>query len=140
MPYRHFVAQAHIIHGDLRQEQVRPLEHADALPTKGRRGRKEEHCSVTHPHKDLTWTCKLREAPEGAALELLQGVRICKGATGRVRMGANGKSTGLPEELPAAFSACEFSIRFGSLCFEQASRVRIRLSLRRDSCASGVCI
>ena len=40
-----------------------------------------------------------------------------------------------PDEVPAAFSACELSICFGSSCFMTPSMVLIRLSRRRDICA-----
>jgi hypothetical protein len=46
-----------------------------------------------------------------------------------------GHEGGSPDEVPAAFSACELSIHFGSSCFMAISMVLIRLSSCTDTCA-----
>src|SRR6266702_1453608 len=52
MAYQHPLSKAHVIHGDVGNEHVRPTEDPGAAPVHSRHGREEEHGHVAKPDID----------------------------------------------------------------------------------------
>src|ERR1700761_4113111 len=87
-----------------------------------------------HPEDQYRFAVVLNSSA-GTRWHSTQVLPLCRCLREGVRSSAwhklNRHKNNSPDEVPAAFNACELAIRFGSSCFLAASMVLIRQSSRR---------